>query len=115
MPRSSGHAPEVLWKDEEFVLAREVWDGEPSPLLAVTPASAEPSPGTLARLQHAYTLREELDPAWAARPLRLDLHRGRLTLLVADPVFRRCDIARERRRRRGQRARLRLRPGSARS
>jgi PAS domain S-box-containing protein len=85
VPRSSGHAPEVLWKDEEFVLAREVWDGEPSPLLAVTPASAEPSPGTLARLQHAYTLREELDPAWAARPLRLDLHRGRLTLLVADP------------------------------
>jgi PAS domain S-box-containing protein len=76
---------EALWEDGEFVLSREVWDGERFPLLAVTPASAEPSPGTLARLQHAYTLREELDPAWAARPLSLELHRGRLTLLVADP------------------------------
>ena len=28
---------------------------------------------------------EELDPAWAARPLRLELHQGRLTLLSKDP------------------------------
>jgi serine/threonine protein kinase len=82
---SPGHAPETLWEDGELVLSRGAWDGEPFPLLAVMPSSGEPSPETLARLQHAYALREELDPAWAARPLRLETHQGRLTLLVEDP------------------------------
>ena len=82
---SSGHALEILWEDGEFVLSRGVWDGEGLPLLAAMPSSAQPSPETLARLQHAYALREELDPAWAARPVRLELHKGRLTLLNKDP------------------------------
>ena len=85
MTASSGHALETLWEDGEFVLSRGVWDGEGLPLLAAMPSSAQPSPETLARLQHAYALREELDPAWAARPLRLELHKGRLTLLNEDP------------------------------
>jgi serine/threonine protein kinase len=82
---SPGHAPETLWENGEFVLCRGVQDGEPFPLLAAMPSLAQPSPETLARLQHAYALREELDPAWAARPLRLELQQGRLTLLMEDP------------------------------
>ena len=82
---SSGHALEILWEDGEFVLSRGVWDGEPFPLLAVRPSSLQPSPETLARLQRAHALREELDPAWAARPLRLEPRQGRLTLLIEDP------------------------------
>jgi hypothetical protein len=82
---SSGDALEILWEDGDFVLSRGVWDGEGLPLLVAMPSSAQPSPETLARLQHAYALREELDPAWAARPLRLELHKGRLTLLNEDP------------------------------
>ena len=82
---SSGHALEILWEDGEFVLSRGVWDDEGLPLLAAMPSSAQPSPETLARLQHAYALREELDPAWAARPLRLQRHQGQLTLLMEDP------------------------------
>ena len=85
MAASSGHALEILWEDGEFVLSRGVWDGEGFPLLAAVPSSAQPSPETLARLQHAYSLREELDPAWACRPVRLELHKGRLTLLNKDP------------------------------
>src|SRR5271163_2925148 len=85
MAASSGRESETLWDDGEFVLSRGVWNGEPSPLLAIAPSSAQPSPRTLARLQHAYTLREELDPAWAARPLRLEPRKGRLTLLIEDP------------------------------
>ena len=85
MAASSGHMPEILWEDGEFVLSRGAWDGEPFPLLAATPSSAQPSPGTLTRLRHAYTLRDELDPGWAARPLRLEPHKGRLTLLMEDP------------------------------
>ena len=82
---SPGHAPETLWEDGELVLSRGASDGEPFPLLAVMPSSGEPSPETLARLQHAYALRKELDPAWAARPLRLETHQGRLALLSEDP------------------------------
>jgi serine/threonine protein kinase len=82
---SSGHAPEILWEDGEFVLSRGVWDGDASPLLAVTPSSSQPSPETLARLRHAYMLRVELDPAWAVRPLRLEPHQGHFTLLSEDP------------------------------
>jgi serine/threonine protein kinase len=73
------------WEDGELVLCRGVWGGEPFPLLVAMPSSVQPSPETLARLQHAYALREELDPAWAARPLRLELQQGRLTLLMEDP------------------------------
>jgi serine/threonine protein kinase len=62
-----------------------VLGGELFPLLAAMPSSAQPSPVILARLQHAYALREELDPAWAARPLRLETHQGRLALLSEDP------------------------------
>jgi serine/threonine protein kinase len=82
---SSGHVPEILWEDEEFVLSRGMRDGEAFPLLAVTPSSAQPSAQILARLQHAYALREELDSAWAARPLRLEPRKGRLTLVIEDP------------------------------
>jgi hypothetical protein len=82
---SSSHVLETLWEDGEFILSRGVWDGEPFSVLSAAPLSAQPSPETLGRLQHAYTLREELDPAWAARPLKLEPHRGRLTLLIADP------------------------------
>jgi PAS domain S-box-containing protein len=82
---SSEHPSETLWEDGEFVVSRGVWDGEPFPLLAVRPSSPQPSPETLARLQRAHALREEIDPAWAARPLRLESRQGRLTLVCEDP------------------------------
>src|SRR5712672_935078 len=85
MTEPPGFALETLWEDEEFVLSRGVRDGEPAPLLVVAPASAQPSPGSFTRLEHAYALRDELDPAWAARPLRLARDRGRLTLVLEDP------------------------------
>jgi serine/threonine protein kinase len=85
MAEPSGYKLETLWEDGEFVLSRGVRAGEPSPLLAVAPASARPSPGSLTRLEHAHALRDELDPAWAARPLRLVRHRGRPMLLLEDP------------------------------
>src|SRR6202041_1034745 len=59
------------------------WPAPPVPRrdAIIGAASAE----TLERLQHAYALREELDPAWAARPIRLEPRQGRLTLLSEDP------------------------------
>jgi hypothetical protein len=83
MTELSVHAPEILWEDGELVLYRAVPDGEP--VLAAMPLTAPPSREAIARLQHAYKLRDQLDPAWAARPLRLVTERGRLTLLSEDP------------------------------
>ena len=85
MTEPSGYVLETLWEDVEFVLSRGVREGEPAPFLVVAPASAQPAPGSIARLEHAYALRDELDPAWAARPLRLVRDRGRPTLLLEDP------------------------------
>src|SRR5208282_4040018 len=81
MTELSAHVPETQWEDGEFVLSRAVPDGEPLPILTAVPLTAPPSPGAIARLQHAFKLRNELDAAWAARPLRLVTDNGRLALL----------------------------------
>src|SRR5262249_1411675 len=60
-------------------------DGDRSPLLLETPTLAQPALESLQRLEHAYGLRGELDPAWAARPLEVVWNQGRPTLLLADP------------------------------
>jgi serine/threonine protein kinase len=44
-----------------------------------------PRAETLKRLEHSYSLKEELDPAWAARPLGLARHWDRLVLVLEDP------------------------------
>jgi hypothetical protein len=85
MTEPSRYPLEPLWEDVEFVLSRAVQDGETSRLLVVAPASAQPAPGSFTRQEHAYALRDELDPAWSARPLRLVRHRERSTLLLEDP------------------------------
>src|ERR1700752_3947000 len=85
MTELSGSVLEPLWEDGEFILSRGGSSPTRSPLLVVTPALAQPAPGSLARLEHSYALRDELDPAWAARPLALVQHQGRPTLLLQDP------------------------------
>src|SRR5262249_20225762 len=78
-------APEPLWNDGEFVLARAVREEPLPPLLTVTPAISPPPAETVARLENAYALRDELDPAWAAPALALVRRDGRPTLLLEDP------------------------------
>ena len=77
------HIIETLWEDEEFVLSRRVSDDEH--FLVCMPASAQPTVETVARLEHAYALRNELDSAWAARPVALERRDGRSALLIEDP------------------------------
>src|SRR5262249_31836878 len=48
-------------------------------------AAPDPAAATLAQLKHAYALRDELDGAWAARPVGLVQERERLTLILEDP------------------------------
>src|SRR2546422_10638680 len=85
MTERSHSVLESLWEDGEFILSRAVRDGDRSPILLETPALAQPAPGSLQRLEHAYALREELDPAWAARPLELVWNQGRPALVLEDP------------------------------
>ena len=75
----------MLWEDGEFVLSRAVRGEQLAPLLTMTPASSRPATATVARLERAYALRDELDPAWVARPLAVVRYDGRPTLLLEDP------------------------------
>jgi serine/threonine protein kinase len=51
----------------------------------LAPAVDQPAPESLQRLEHAYALREVLEPTWATCPLALVRHQGRPTLLLDDP------------------------------
>ena len=79
---------QVLWQDDERVIRRGRWVGEHgvvSSLVVVTPAAERGQPANLERLAHEYELREDLDPAWAARPLELRREGGRALLALEDP------------------------------
>src|SRR4051812_38737413 len=81
---ASGH-DDVLRADGDLVLSRSATEDGRSSVLKVTTAAERPVPGSLARLEHEHALRNELDPAWAARPLTLLSDHGRTTLLLEDP------------------------------
>lgn len=76
---------EKLWEDGEFVLYRSVRDDELSLFLVMAPALAQPALGSLGRLEHEYALRDELGPAWAARPQAVVRHKGQPALRLEDP------------------------------
>jgi hypothetical protein len=68
MAQFSSFAFETVWNDGEFLLSRSA-DASGSVLLVLAPAVDQPAPTSIARLEHAYELRNELDSHWAARPL----------------------------------------------
>ena len=78
--------PEVLWEDGERVFRRG-WrlddDGKRRAVLIVLPATENPSRASLEHFSHEYELKDELDGAWAVRPLDLVRDAGR-TMLVLD-------------------------------
>src|SRR5262249_48509430 len=80
---------ETLGQDGEFILYRGLRkhqrDARLSSLLVSTPVSERPTPGTLRKIEHAFSLRADLDPRWAVRPLALTQHQGRSMLLLEDP------------------------------
>src|SRR5271170_2429267 len=75
---------ETLWNDGEFRLSRSAKAGASCPVLVLTSAVDQPAPSSSARLEHAYDLRSELDPSWAARPLELIHDHGKPALLIED-------------------------------
>jgi hypothetical protein len=65
----------ALRKDEEFILYRGRSNDDASQVLALSPAVQRPTLERLKRLEHAYSLRQELDPTWAVRPIAIARHR----------------------------------------
>ncbi len=87
MVEPSQYVLEAVRKDEEFILYR----GEPSnqagspSVLLLAPASDRPTRETLKKIEHEYSLRDELDSGSAVRPLALSEQRGQTTLVLEDP------------------------------
>ena len=83
----SQYVLEAIRRDEEFVLYRgEHSDlpGSPS-VLFLAPASIQPALGSIRKIEHEYSLRDELDSSWAVRPLALSDQSGQTTLVLEDP------------------------------
>ena len=70
----SRYVLEALRKDEEFILYRGRSKDDASGVLVLSPVVGYPTPECLKRLDHEYSLREELDPTWAARPIAIARH-----------------------------------------
>src|ERR1700691_5516154 len=85
MTATSEFVLEQLREGADFTVYRGRQRGNPPPVLAVAPAAGRPSPQSLRRLEHEYSLAAELDPAWAAKPLALTRHEGRTILILTDP------------------------------
>ena len=54
-------------------------------MLVALPTSEQPTPATLDRLAREYSFKDELDSAWAVRPLELARDRGQTILVLEDP------------------------------
>jgi hypothetical protein len=78
---------QILREDEEFILYRGQHSIRPgsSSVLLLAPSSNKPSVETRKKLEHEYSLRDELDSAWAARALAVTEHLGQTALVSEDP------------------------------
>ena len=85
----SQYVLEPLHTDDEFILYSGHHRGQahaspPSVLLRAS-VSARPAPEHLKRIEHEYSLRAELDSAWAVRPLALATRNGQTMLVLENP------------------------------
>jgi len=80
---------DTLHKHGEFVLARgrRRTDTNPCPpsVLVLMPRSEHSRPETVRMLEHEYSLRAEVDRAWAVTPVEITQYEGRTVLILDDP------------------------------
>jgi PAS domain S-box-containing protein len=77
----------VVRQDEEFTLYRGKHSSHPGSqsVLLLALSSGTPSLETLKKLEHEYSLRDELDSAWAACPTAVTKHLGQIAIVLEDP------------------------------
>jgi PAS domain S-box-containing protein len=85
MAEDSGYVLKPLREEGDFTLYRGREAGNPMPILARAVAGDEPSLQSRRRLEHEWSLATELDSEWAAQPLALTHHEGRVALSLRDP------------------------------
>jgi PAS domain S-box-containing protein len=79
---------EFLWEDSGRAFYRMHLpraEANQTVVLALQHVAEQPTPASLSRLEHEYQLRDELESAWAVRPLELVREGGRTLLLFEDP------------------------------
>jgi hypothetical protein len=66
----SQYVLQALREDERFVLYRGKHSNRPSSpaVLLLAPASTREAPETVKKIEHAYSLRDEVDSGWAVGP-----------------------------------------------
>jgi PAS domain S-box-containing protein len=81
-----GYEAEPLRNDPELILYRGHPREVPAPsVLLLASVSLRPALGTLKKLQHEYSFRNELDTIWAVRPTTLSEYNERSVLIFEDP------------------------------
>src|SRR6516162_4292659 len=83
-------------ENAEFVFYRGRRDVGPRHIFVVAPLSKHPAQAALRRLEHEYSFRTRLDPAWAIVPLALVQEKGRTMLVLEDPGGQPLDMLIER-------------------
>ncbi|CCE06221.1 PAS sensor protein (modular protein) [Bradyrhizobium sp. STM 3843] len=81
------HGPQVLHNDDGILLCRawrEYANRQRKMVLAVVSAAEHPTPQSLDRLVHEFELGDQLDSAWAAKPVELIQDRARTILVLED-------------------------------
>ncbi|HET9710815.1 MAG TPA: serine/threonine-protein kinase, partial [Pyrinomonadaceae bacterium] len=80
---------ETLRQDGEFILYRCLRQNEtdttPPSVLALSPVLERPAPATIKKIEHEFSFKDELDPAWSVRPIDITQQQGRTMLLFEDP------------------------------
>jgi len=80
---------ETLRQDGEFILYRGLRqtkaETSPPSILALSPVMERPAPATIKKIEHQFSLKDEVDPGWAIRPVVLTQQQGRSMLLFEDP------------------------------
>ena len=77
---------QAAWDQNDRILTRQTRQEQAGahPVLVVQPAAEHPSRAFVDRLAHEYGLRDELDSAWAAKPLEFIKDNGRSALILED-------------------------------
>src|SRR4030095_12823388 len=80
---------ETLHQDGEFILYRGLRptkaETSPPSILALSPVMERPAPATIKKIENEFSLKDELDPAWAIRPLAPTQQQSRTMLVFEDP------------------------------
>jgi serine/threonine protein kinase len=81
----SEYSLDRLRDDGEFILYRgHSKQAEIPSVLVLAPVATRPSPETLKRIDHEYSLKSELDSDWAVRPLDRSAHGDQTALILED-------------------------------